>query len=61
MKKQAGLWIDHRKSMIVVVSEVGEVIKEITSNMEKKSGLPVGQLPKTARPKTCGIGSLGNI
>ena len=35
MNKQAGLWIDHRKAVIVVVSEAGEEIKEITSNMEK--------------------------
>ena len=35
MKKQAGLWIDHRKAVIVIVSEAGEEIKEITSNMEK--------------------------
>jgi hypothetical protein len=35
MKKQAGLWIDHRKAVIVIVTESGEEIKEITSNMEK--------------------------
>ncbi len=35
MKKIAGLWIDHRKAVIVIVSEAGEEIKEITSNMEK--------------------------
>jgi len=35
MKKQAGLWIDHRKAMIVIISEAGEEIREITSNMEK--------------------------
>ena len=35
MKKQAGLWIDHRKAVIVIVTETGEEIKEITSNMEK--------------------------
>jgi hypothetical protein len=35
MKKQAGLWIDHRKAVVVSVSEAGEEIKEITSNMEK--------------------------
>jgi UPF0288 family protein (methanogenesis marker protein 3) len=35
MKKIAGLWIDHRKAVIVIVSETGEQIKEITSNMEK--------------------------
>jgi hypothetical protein len=35
MKKQAGLWIDHRKAVIVIVTEEGEEIKEITSHMEK--------------------------
>ena len=35
MKKQAGLWIDHRKAVIVIISETGEEIKEITSNMQK--------------------------
>ncbi len=35
MKKQAGLWIDHRKAVIVMITEAGEEIKEITSNMEK--------------------------
>jgi hypothetical protein len=35
MKKKAGLWIDHRKAVIVIVTEAGEEIKEITSNMEK--------------------------
>jgi hypothetical protein len=35
MKKQAGLWIDHRKAVIVIVTNEGEEIKEIASNMEK--------------------------
>jgi hypothetical protein len=35
MKKQAGLWIDHRKAVVVIISEAGEEIREITSNMEK--------------------------
>ena len=35
MKKVAGLWIDHRKAVIVVVSEQGEDVKEIASDMEK--------------------------
>ncbi len=35
MKKQAGLWIDHRKAVIVIVADEGEEIKEIASNMEK--------------------------
>ena len=35
MKKRAGLWIDHRKAVIVIVADEGEEIKEIASNMEK--------------------------
>jgi hypothetical protein len=35
MKKQAGLWIDHRKAVIVMISEAGEEIKEIPSEAEK--------------------------
>jgi len=35
MKKQIGLWIDHRKAVIVIVTEAGEELKKITSNMEK--------------------------
>jgi hypothetical protein len=35
MTKQAGLWIDHRKAVVVLVSDEGEEIKKITSGMEK--------------------------
>lgn len=35
MKKEIGLWIDHRKAVIVVINDGGEEIKEIKSNMEK--------------------------
>jgi hypothetical protein len=35
MKKGIGLWIDHRKAVVVLVSGEGEVVKEITSHMEK--------------------------
>ena len=35
MKNRVGLWIDHRKAVIVMISETGEEIKEITSDMEK--------------------------
>jgi hypothetical protein len=35
MKKEVGLWIDHRKAVVVVVTDEGEEIKKITSNMEK--------------------------
>jgi hypothetical protein len=35
MKKDIGLWIDHRKAVVVTVSDEGEEIKEITSPMDK--------------------------
>ena len=35
MNKQAGLWIDHREAIIVILTDDGEEIKEITSNSGK--------------------------
>jgi len=35
VKKEIGLWIDHRKAVIVIIKDEGEEIKKITSNMEK--------------------------
>jgi hypothetical protein len=35
MKKEIGLWIDHRKAVVVMVSDEGEEVKEITSYMDK--------------------------
>lgn len=35
MKKQAGLWVDHRKAIIVLISDDGEEVKKIISGMEK--------------------------
>jgi stalled ribosome rescue protein Dom34 len=35
MEKQAGLWIDHRKAVIVLIKGTGEEIKEISSDIEK--------------------------
>lgn len=35
MKSKAGLWIDHRKAVIVIVTDEGEETKQITSGMEK--------------------------
>ena len=35
MKRAAGLWIDHRKALIVFISDDGEESKEIESDMEK--------------------------
>jgi hypothetical protein len=35
MKKQAGLWIDHRKAVIVIITDAGEETHEITSEIKK--------------------------
>lgn len=35
MKRKVGLWIDHRKAVIVTIFEDKEEIKEIESDMEK--------------------------
>ena len=35
MKRQVGLWIDHRKAVIVIVTDEGEETRLIESNMEK--------------------------
>ncbi|MEO7838503.1 MAG: hypothetical protein ABIU06_04060 [Anaerolineales bacterium] len=35
MKRQVGLWIDHRKAVIVDLRDGEEELKKITSNMEK--------------------------
>jgi hypothetical protein len=35
MKKRVGLWIDHRKAIIVTITEQGESTQEIKSDMEK--------------------------
>jgi len=36
MKKEVGLWIDHKRAVIVAVSGETEDITEIISNMEKR-------------------------
>jgi hypothetical protein len=35
MKKEIGLWIDHRKAVIVSIHDDKEEVKEIISQMEK--------------------------
>ena len=36
MKTKAGLWIDHRQAIVVIVSATGEEIKQISSHAEKQ-------------------------
>jgi len=38
MSTNIGVWIDHRKAVIVTISDNGETIKEIPSNVEKHRG-----------------------
>lgn len=38
MKTSSGVWIDHRKAVIAIVSDGGEEILEIQSNVEKQPG-----------------------
>jgi len=42
MKTAAGLWIDHRKAVIAIVSAEGEKTQEIRSNVEKQRGRIAG-------------------
>lgn len=42
MKTTVGLWIDHRKAVIVAVTDKGEEIKMIISRVEKQLGRPAG-------------------
>lgn len=42
MKITAGLWIDHRKAVIALLSEDGEETLEIQSNVEKQPGRLAG-------------------
>lgn len=48
MKRVAGLWIDHRQAVIVIVADEGEDKRLIRSNMEKHtrfSGRPHARIP----------------
>ena len=42
MKKQAGLWIDHREAVIVVLTDKDEKITHIKSDAEKQTRFPGG-------------------
>lgn len=35
MKKEVGLWIDHKKTVIVTFTDKGQEIKQITSHLER--------------------------
>jgi len=58
MKKEVGLWIDHRKAVIVIITDDGEEIKKITSDMEKRvrfsGGTAADGLTEGARDRQLG-------
>jgi hypothetical protein len=45
LKAEAGLWVDHREAVIVLLSKTGEVTKRIQSNVQK-------QLRRSSEPST---------
>ena len=47
MKTRVGLWIDHRKAVIVALTDEAEEIKLIISKVEKQPGRPGGIRSKT--------------
>jgi hypothetical protein len=48
MKKEAGLWIDHRKAVIVIFENKAETTQEIRSNMEKHVRFSSGSHSKSS-------------
>lgn len=50
MKTGAGLWIDHKKAIVVVFTEEGQKIRQILSQAEKNPGGPVIHRLKVSMP-----------
>jgi hypothetical protein len=50
MKTTKGLWIDHRKAVIVAVTSKGEEVKEILSHVEKQQSRFEGVRSTTPYP-----------
>lgn len=48
MKRVAGLWIDHKKAVIVVATDKGDEIKVIVSNVDKQPGRSQGARSTTS-------------
>ncbi len=48
MKSVAGLWIDHRKAVIVTLSDKGQKTQEFPSNIEKQLGRINGKRSTTS-------------
>lgn len=48
MEKQIGLWIDHKKAVIVILEDEKEEVRQIESNLEKHVRFKGGARGKTA-------------
>jgi len=48
MEKQIGLWIDHKKAVIVILEDDKEEVKQIQSDMEKHARFRGGARTKAA-------------
>ena len=47
MTKEVGLWIDHKRAMIVILSEAGENVQQIASNAARHSRYHGATHPKS--------------
>jgi hypothetical protein len=61
MKNAAGLWIDHSKAVIVIVSDKGEETKQLESGMEKHVRFSGGSRSEQGGGKTNRIANLPAI
>jgi len=50
MKRTKGLWIDHRKAVVVTVTDNGEDVQEILSHVERQPGRLEGVRSTTRYP-----------
>jgi stalled ribosome rescue protein Dom34 len=50
MKATKGLWIDHKKAVIVAVTDKGDEVKEVTSHVEKQLSRFEGERSTTPYP-----------
>jgi len=49
MKTKAGVWIDHARAVIVTVTDKGEEVKSITSNVDKQPRRYDGEVSTASR------------
>lgn len=47
MRKEVGLWIDHKRAVIVILSETGEQVHEVESNLARHSRYHGATHPKS--------------